>query len=245
MYFANEDDPLMYLVLLNNFFKEVHGYHLRNLDQYTEWIKPRGWCHKVVLQREQLNYCKHLQGVEPPLEDVERTSELTLHSHWAVYEAAKQSGVGKQVKKTKATLLEFLILHGLEEEYNYIMGGEKGEPPNILDTVPMEISVKAETAVSRGGGDAPSACKHVSWEEQVQMRDDEEQAAKEVAERRLPSPPQREQPPPLLWLTPQTMIDSLWSRGENPATEDRGILPRTQLREGGLPRPPVCLSNSH
>ena len=121
-----------------------------------EWIKPRGWCYKVDLQREQLNYCKHLQGVEPLPDDVKRPSESILHSHRAAYEAAKQSGGSKQIKKTKATLLEVLVLHGLEDEYNYIMGGEKGEPPNTQDTVPMEIGVEVETAASRGGGDAPS-----------------------------------------------------------------------------------------
>ena len=190
-YFVKEDEPLQYSVFLNDFYEDVQGYCLLNLDYYTEWIKPWGWCHKVVLQREQLNYCKHLQGVEPLPDDVERPSESTLHSHWAAYKAAKQSGVSKQIKKTKATLLEFLVLHGLEEEYNYIMGGKKGKPPSIPDTVPMEIGVKAEATVSCRGGDAPSACKHVSWEEQVQMRDDEEQAAKEAPLRRLPPPPQR------------------------------------------------------
>ena len=150
-YFVKEDDPLQYSVKLNDFYKEVHGYRLRNLDYYMEWIKPRGWCHKVVLQREQLNYCKHLQGVEPLPDDVERPSESTLHSHRAAYEAAKQSRGGKQIKNTKATLLEFLVLHGLEDEYNYIMGGEKGESPNIPDTIPMEIGVKVETAASCGG----------------------------------------------------------------------------------------------
>ena len=111
-HFVKEDDPLKYAVLLNDFFEEVHGYCLLNLDHYTEWIKPRGWCDKVILQREQLNYCKHLMGVEPPPEDVERPSESTLHSHRAAYEAAKQSGPSKLVKKTKATLLETLVLHG-------------------------------------------------------------------------------------------------------------------------------------
>ena len=120
-YFVKEDDPFQYSVKLNDFYEEVHGYRLHNLDHYTEWIKPRGWCHKVVLQREQLNYCKHLQGFEPPPDNVERPSESTLCSHRAAYEAAKQSGGGKQIKKTKATLLEFLILHGLEDEYNYIV----------------------------------------------------------------------------------------------------------------------------
>ena len=156
-----------------------------------EWIKPWGWCHKVILHREQLNYCKHLQGVEPPPDNVERLSEVTLHSHRAAYEAAKQSGGGKQFKKAKATLLEFFVLHGLEDKYNYILGGEKGKPPNTSDTVPMEIGVETEAAAGCGGGDVPSGHQHKSWEEQVQMRDDEEQAAKEAPKRRLPPPPQR------------------------------------------------------
>ena len=190
-HFVKEDDPLKYSVLLNDFFKEVHGYRLLNLDHYTEWIKPRGWCHKVILQMEQLNYCKHLRGVEPPPEDVERPSESTLHSHRAAYEAAKQSETSKLVKKAKAALLETLVLHGLEEEYNYIVVGEKGEPPNIPDTVPMEIGGEVGATARYEGRDAPSTRKHVSWEEQVQMRDDEEQASKEASKRKLPPLPLR------------------------------------------------------
>ena len=143
-HFVKEDDPLHFLVLLNDFYKEVHGYHLNYLDHYTEWIKPRGWCHKVILQREQLNYCKHLTGVEPPPEDVERKNELTLLSHRAAYEAAKQSRTSKALQKARATLLETLTLHGLEEEYYYIIGGEKGPP----ETVPMEVCSEAGAAVS-------------------------------------------------------------------------------------------------
>ena len=120
--FCNGGQPLQYSVL-NDFFEEFHGYRLNNLDHYTKWIKPHGWCHKVILQREQLNYCKHLKGVEPPPEDVERLSELNLHSHLAAYEATKWNGLGKLIKTVKATLLETLTLHGLEEEYYYILGG--------------------------------------------------------------------------------------------------------------------------
>ena len=166
-HFVKEDDPLWYSVFLNDFFEEVHGYRLNHLDHYTEWIKPCGWCHKVILQREQLNYCKHLTGVEPPPEDVERLSESTLHSHWAAYEAAKQNGMGKALKKARATLPETLTLHGLEEEYHYIMGGEKGPPPKVPETIPIEVCSEAGAAASQGGGDAPPSHKHVSWEEQV------------------------------------------------------------------------------
>ena len=166
-HFVKEDDSLQYLVLLNDFFKEIHGYCLNHLDHYTEWIKPRGWCHKVILQREQLNYCKHLTGVEPPPEDVERLSESTLHSHRAVYKAANWNGMGKALKKARATLLETLTLHGLEEEHHYIMGQEKGPPPKVPETVPMEVCSEAGAATSQGGGDTPLSHKHVSLEEQV------------------------------------------------------------------------------
>ena len=187
-HFVKEDDPLQYSVLLNDFYEEVYGYRLNHLDQYTEWIKPRGWCHKVILEREQLNYCKHLTGVEPPLEDVERPSESTLRSHRAAYETAKQSGTGKALKKARSTLLETLTPHGLEDEYYYIIGGEKGLPPKALETVPMEVCSEAGAAASQGGGDAPLSCKHVSWEEQVWA--EEEQASTEVPRRELPLPPQ-------------------------------------------------------
>ena len=154
-HFVKEDDPLQYSVLLNDFFEEVHGYRLNHLDYYTEWIKPHGWYHKVILQREQLNYCKHLTGVEPPPEDVERLSESTLHSHRAAYEATKWNGTGKALKKVRATLLETLTLHGLEEEYYYIVGGEKGAPPKVSEAVPMEVCSEAGAEASQEGGDAP------------------------------------------------------------------------------------------
>ena len=186
-HFVKEDDPRRYSVLLNDFFEEVHGYRLNNLDHYTEWIKPLGWCHKVILQREQLNYCKHLTGVEPPPEDVERLSESTLHSHQAAYEAAKWNRTGKALKKVRATPLKTLTLHRLEEEYYYIMGGEKGDLPKVPETVPMEVCSEAGAAASQGGGNAPPSHKHVSWEEQV--RDEEERTSKEAPRRELPLPP--------------------------------------------------------
>ena len=154
-HFVKEEDPLQYSVLLNDLFEEVHGYRLKYLDHYTEWIKPRGWCHKVILEKEQLNYCVHLTGAEPPPSDVEWLSEATLQSHWAGYEAAKLGGTGKNYKKAWAILLETLKIHGLKEEYDYIIGGEKGPPLNRSGPVPMEVGGKGETAMNQGGGDTP------------------------------------------------------------------------------------------
>ena len=122
--FVKEEDPLWYSVLLNNFYEEVRGYRLTYLDYYAEWIKPQGWCHKVILEKEQLNYCAHLTGAESPPDDVEQPSEATLCSHRAGYEAAKRGGTGKNYKKAQATFLETLRIHGLKEEYDYIIGGE-------------------------------------------------------------------------------------------------------------------------
>ena len=183
-HFVKEEDPLWYSVLLNDFYEEVHRYRLEYLNYYTEWIKPRGWCHKVILKRKQLNYYKHLTGVEPPPDDVERPSESTLHSHWATYEAAKQCGTGKTFKRAQSTLLETLQIHELEDEYYYILGGEKGPPPNKSETVPMEVCGKGKMAASQGGGDAPLGHKLVSWEEQVQV--EEERKSKEGPRRKLP-----------------------------------------------------------
>ena len=65
-HFVKEEDPLWYSVLLNDLFEEVHRYCHEYLDHYTEWIKPQGWCHKVILEKEQLNYCAHLMGGRAP-----------------------------------------------------------------------------------------------------------------------------------------------------------------------------------
>ena len=80
--------------------------------------------------------------------------------------------MGKLIKKVRSTLLETLTLHGLEEEYYYIVGGEKGAPAKVPETVPTEVCSEAGAAASQGGGDTPPSHKHVSWEEQV--RDEEE-----------------------------------------------------------------------
>ena len=75
--------------------------------------------------------------------------------------------MGKAIKKARATLLETLTLHGLEEEYYYILRGEKGDPPKVPETVSMEVCSKAGAAASHGGGNTPLSHKHISWEEQV------------------------------------------------------------------------------
>ena len=54
-------------------------------------------------------------GEEHLPEDVERPSESTLHSYRAAYEAAKKNGPKKLIKKTQATLLKILHLHGLDD----------------------------------------------------------------------------------------------------------------------------------
>ena len=125
-------------------------------------------------------------GVEPPPDDVERPSESTLHSHQAAYQAAKWGGTGKTLKRAWSALLETLVIHGLEDEYYYILGGEKGPPPKDSETVPMEVCGKEEMAVSQGGGDTLLSHRQVSWEEQVQA--EEELKSMEDPGRKLPPP---------------------------------------------------------
>ena len=210
-HFVKEEDPLQYSVLLNDLFEEVHGYRLEYLDHYTEWIKPQVWCHKVILEKEQLNYCAHLMGAEPPPSDVEWPSEATLQSHRAGYEAAKWGGTGKNYKKAQATLLETLKIHGLKEEYDYIIGGEKRPPLNRSGPVPMEVGGEGETAMNQGGGDAPLGCHKVSWEEQVQAEE----------ERRLKDNPQRELPPP----PPRSLVSASFTTPPvAPSTSDGGFI---------------------
>ena len=239
-----EDYPLWYLVLLNDFYKEVHGYRLNHLDYYTEWNKPCGWCHKVILEREQLNYCTHLTGVEPPPEDAERLSESTLSSHRGAYETAKWSGMGKTLKRARSTLLETLTLHGLEKEYYYIIGGEKGPPPKNSEMVPMEVCNEVGAAASQGGADAPLGHKQVSWEEQVQA--EEEQASTGDPRRELLCLCSEAQlpPPPRLCLPLLTMMGSHQFRDGSPKIRGPGIPPRILLPGGGPPGPPGHLSLS-
>ena len=148
-HFIKDEDPLQYSVLLNDLYEEVHGYRLQYLDYYTEWIKPWGWCHKVILKREQLNYCMHLTGAEPPPDDVEQPSESTLRSHQAAYEAAKQGGSGKTYKRAQATLLETLKIHGLEGEYYYIVGGRRGPHRVSRKQSPWKCVVKGRPLQAR------------------------------------------------------------------------------------------------
>ena len=131
-------------------------------------------------------------GVEPPSDDVKRPSEATLHSHQASYEAAKWGGTGKNYKKAWATFLDTLKLHGLKEEYDYIIGVEKGSTRNRSEMVPMEVCGEGETAVNQGGGDAPLGCPKVSCEEQVQA--EEEWRPKDNPKRNLPPPPPQNMP---------------------------------------------------
>ena len=115
---------------------------------------------------------------------MERPSESTLHSHRAAYKAAKWGGTEKAFKRARSALLETLQIHELEDKYYYILGGEKGPPPNKLDMVPMEVCGEGEMAVSQGGGDAPLGHKQVSWEEQVQA--EEERKSKDDPKRDFP-----------------------------------------------------------
>ena len=246
-HFVKEEDPLWYSVLLNDLFEEVHGYCFEYLDHYTEWIKPRGWCHKVILEREQLNYCVHLMGAEPPPSDVERPSEATLWSHRAGYEAAKWGGTGKNYKKARATLLETLKIHGLKEEYDYIIGGRRVLHWTDWDQFPWRWVVKerplqtreVETPlldVKRPPGRSRSGRKR-SRGSKTTLRGDclhHHHGAWHL-------PPSQH----LRWPLLLAMGGSSLYRDGSPGTKDPGIPLRILSPGGGPLRPPDHLSPSH
>ena len=244
-HFVKEEDPLWYSVLLNDFYEEVHGYRLEYLDHYTEWIKPRGWCHKVILEREQLNYCKHLTGVEPPPDDVERPSESTLHFHWAAYEAAKWVGTGKTFKRARSTLLETLAIHELEDKYYYILGGKKGPPPNNSEMVPMEVCGEGRMAASQGGGMHPWVISRSPGRNRSrQKRSGSPRTTLAGNCLRLHREAQLPLPHPL-W-PPLLMMTGSYQSGEgSPKIKGPGIPPRILLPDGGPLRPLGHLSPFH
>ena len=181
-------------------------------------------------------------GDEPPPDDMEWPSEATLHSHQAGYEAAKWGGTGKSYKRARSTLLETLKIHRLEEEYYYILGGEKGPPLNKLEMVPMEVCGEGETTVSQGGGDAPLGHKQAFWEEQVQA--EEEWRPKDNPRKKLPLPPLR-----------NTMSAATTMPPVAPSTSDDGFImvqgrksrdkrPRDPSKDPTPPRRPSKASRS-
>ena len=117
----------------------------------------------------------------------------------------------EELQESWATLLETLKIHGLKEEYDYIIGGQKGPPLNRLEPVSMEVGGEGETAANQGGGDAPLGCRKASWEEQVQVEE----------ERRLEDNPQRKLPP----LPPWSLVSaSITIPLVAPSTSDGGFI---------------------
>ena len=144
---------------------------------------------------------------------------------------AKQSGTGKALKGARSTLLETLTLHRLEDEYYYIVGGEKGPPPKASDMVSMEVCSKVGAAASQGDEDTPLCHKHVSWEEQV--RAEEEPASTEDPKKELPPPLQRgtasTSTPSMTPLTDDDRFTPVWgrkSRDKRPRDPSKDSTPR-------------------
>ena len=135
-----------------------------------------------------------------------------------------------------------LKIHGLKEEYDYIIGGEKGPPLNRSGLVPMELGGERETAMNQGGGNAPLGLRKASWEEQVQAEE----------EQRLEDNPQRKLPPPPPWSLASA---SITTPPVAPSTSDGGFInvqgrksrdkrPRDPSKDPTLQRRPSKASQS-
>ena len=51
---------------MESHFQALTGIRLKGLSQFTGWIKPGSYYHRVVAREGQLHMCLHLAGTEPP-----------------------------------------------------------------------------------------------------------------------------------------------------------------------------------
>ena len=63
-----EDKPLQYMPYMESHFHTLTGIRLHGLSQFTGWIKPGSYYHRVVAKKGQLHRCLHLAGTKPPKE---------------------------------------------------------------------------------------------------------------------------------------------------------------------------------
>ena len=73
-----EDKPLQYMPYMESHFHTLTGIRLKELSQFTGWIKPGSYYHGVVARKGQLHRCLHLAGTDPPKGPQVRPSQSCL-----------------------------------------------------------------------------------------------------------------------------------------------------------------------
>ena len=178
-YWLKEDNLVAFSQLLNDLFEEIHNRCIPGMDTYVRWIKAGSWYHRSVIEREQLNYCPHLQHAPPPPPNVTKPSDATLRSYMNTYE--KLLRTNKQVAKNWRIYVATLRLHGMDAEADRINLTHQTPvaptltpaptPSRSQQTVPMEVDHPGrpeEPTDSLAGGDAPShQPSSVSWGDQM------------------------------------------------------------------------------
>ena len=61
-----EEEPLQYMPYMEHQFQALTGIRLKELSQFTGWIKPGSYYHGVVAKKGQLHLCLHLAGTALP-----------------------------------------------------------------------------------------------------------------------------------------------------------------------------------
>ena len=61
-----EEEPLQYMPYMDRQFQALTSVRLEELSQFTGWIKPGSYYHKIVARKGQLHLCLHLAGTVPP-----------------------------------------------------------------------------------------------------------------------------------------------------------------------------------
>ena len=75
-----EEKPLEYMPYMEHHFKALTGIRLKGLSQFTGWIEPGSYYHRVVARKGQLHLCLHLAGavlLRGPQIPPSQTQELT------------------------------------------------------------------------------------------------------------------------------------------------------------------------
>ena len=185
LFFLKEDDSLSYNVYHTQVVKQISGLELKQLKNYTEWIKPQTWHHRSILECQQLNLCPHLTHTEPPRQDITRPSETSLNTHEEeLWRAQGNPKMGRNdCQRIRDGYAEMLHLHGHHEKSKAItsLPGPLPPPPPTRDTptqpwttpkeaAPMDTE---DTPAAHSGSDSPTWGDTMEREEEQQWKQEE------------------------------------------------------------------------
>ena len=126
---------------------------LKEMKEYSLWIKADSFYHLRVWKLKKLWECPHLQNLDPPRQDLEPPSITSLKTHEATFEVAKKNPEiePKAFRRARDKYVEALQLHGHNRQAATVKATQgPGQRP------------------TSGGGDAPLPSSGSSRPERVE-----------------------------------------------------------------------------